>query len=145
MTRFYKISRFGGFGKLIFSIKTKVLAEVGFNQSLYTSSKWLLLLYVFDGFFKQTLKPFLFMLMCQVLILERFFLLEYHIFKYLTVGGYYQNHVDNNIILLGCSCCYLFLEHGPCCVFIRVVINFMFNGIANDALVMMEPNLFAFS
>jgi hypothetical protein len=109
MSRFYKIGRFGGFEKLIFSIETEVLAEVGFNQSLYIGSRWLLLLYVFDGFFKQTLKPFLFMLICQVLVLERFFFLEYHIFKYLTVGGYCQNHVDNNTILLGCSCCCLFL------------------------------------
>ncbi len=94
-----------------------------------------LLLYVPNGFFKWTLKSFFFLLINQALVLERLFLLEYHIFEYLTVGGYYQNHVNNNIVLFGCSCHCFFLEHGLNCILIRVVINFMFNGIANEVTV----------
>jgi hypothetical protein len=92
----------------------------------------LLLLYVLDGFFKWTLKSFLFLLINQALILERLFILEYHIFEYLITGGYCQNHVDNNIVLFGCSRHYLSLEHGLNCILIRVVINFMCNGIADE-------------
>jgi hypothetical protein len=53
----------------------------------------------------------------------------------LIANGYYQNHVDNNIVPFGCSHRCLFLEHGPRCVFIKVVINFMFNGIAYETII----------
>ncbi len=43
------------------------------------------------------------------------------------MGGYYQNHVNSNIILLGCNHYCLFLEHG--------VSYFMFNKIMDEAMV----------
>jgi hypothetical protein len=70
----------------------------------------------------------------QTIVLETFFFLEYHIFGYLHVGGYYQNHVDSNTVLLGCSYHCLFLEHGLNCILMREVINFMFNGIVDEAV-----------
>jgi hypothetical protein len=81
------------------------------------------------------LKPFLFLLISQALVLEKFFLLEYHIFGYLTMGGYYQDRVHNNIVLFGCNHCYLFLEHGMSYVLIMAIINFMFNGIVDETMV----------
>ncbi len=51
------------------------------------------------------------------------------------MGGYYQNHVDNNIVLLGCSCHCLFLEHGLSCILIWVVIHFILNGITDEATI----------
>jgi len=79
------------------------------------------------------LKLFLFLLISQVFVLERFLLLEYHIFGYLIVDCNYQNHVDNNIIL-GCSCCYLFPEHGLSCIFMKVIIDFTLNEIVDEAV-----------
>ncbi len=88
---------------------------------MYTGFKWLLLLYVLNGFFKLTLKPFLFLLINQAFIFLRFFFFEYHIFGYIITGGYCQNHVDNNIILFGCNCHHLFPEHGLRYILMRVV------------------------
>jgi len=51
------------------------------------------------------------------------------------VGGYCQNHVDNNIVLLRCSYHCLFLEHGLSYGLIRAIINCMFNGIRNEAAI----------
>ncbi len=96
---------------------------------------WLFLLYVHNGFFKQTLKPFFCLPINHILILERFFFFEYHIFKYLNVNVYCQNHVNNNIVLHRHSHCGLFVEHGLRCVLIKVVIIFLFNGIADEIAV----------
>ncbi len=93
------------------------------------------MLYVLNGFFKRTLKFFLFLLFNQAHVLKRSFSLEYHIFKYLIMGGYCQNHVDNNIILLGYSHCCLFPEHGLKYVLMRAIINFIFNGIIDEVVV----------
>jgi hypothetical protein len=81
------------------------------------------------------LKIFLFLPIRQAFILERFFLLEYHIFKYPTLGGYYQNHVDNNMVFLGCNHHYCFLEHCLSYVLMKVIINFMFNEIVDETTV----------
>jgi hypothetical protein len=94
-----------------------------------------LLSYVLNGFFKQTLKLFFFLLIDQTLVLERLFFLEYHIFEYLTMGNYYQNNVDRNIVLFGCSCRCIFLKHGLNYVHMRAIINFMFNGIIDEVVV----------
>lgn len=95
---------------------------------MYISSRWLFLLYILNGFFKRMLKLFPFLPISHAFILESFFSLEYHIFKYLSEGVYCQNHVDNNIVLLGC----LFFEHYLSCVLMKVAINFMFNGIIDE-------------
>ncbi len=101
---------------------------------MYIGSRWLLLLQVLNSFFKQTLKLFFFLPFNQAFILERF-ILEYHIFEYLTWNGNLQNHVDNNIFLPRCSCHYLFPEHQLSCVFMRVIINFMFNIIIDETAI----------
>ncbi len=111
---------------------------------MYIGSRWFLLLYVFNGFFKWTLKPFLFLLISKSFVLERFFLFEYHIFGYIIMSGYCQNHV-NNIILFGFNCRHLFPEHGLRYVFMRAIINFMFNGITDEAMVNGETRFICFT
>jgi hypothetical protein len=54
------------------------------------------------------------------------------------MGGYYQNHVDNNIVFFRCNRCYLFVEHSLNYVLIKQNTNFMFNGITNEAMVIDE-------
>jgi hypothetical protein len=92
-------------------------------------------MYVPNGFFKRMLKLFFFLPIGQALLLERFFLLEYHIFEYLTTCGYYQNHVNGNIVLLGCNHHCLFPKHGLSSILMQAIINFVFNGIANETMV----------
>jgi hypothetical protein len=53
----------------------------------------------------------------------------------LIVSGHCQNHVANNIVPFGCSRHCLFLEHGLSCVLIKAVVNFMFNGIADETTI----------
>ncbi len=71
----------------------------------------------------------------ETFVLERFFFLEYHFFGYLITNGYYQNHVDNNIILLGRNQHTLFLEQCMNCIFMKAVISFSFNNITNEVVV----------
>jgi hypothetical protein len=52
----------------------------------------------------------------------------------LTTCGYCQNHVDGNIVLLGCNHYCLFPEHGLSSIFMRGIIIFLFNGIANEIM-----------
>jgi hypothetical protein len=92
------------------------------------SSKQFFLSYVFNGFFKRTLKLFFFLLINQALVLEG-------IFRYLITCGYYQNHVDNNIILLRCNYHYLSPKHGLSYVLMGAIINIMFNEIVNETII----------
>ncbi len=94
----------------------------------------LFLLYVLNSFFKQMLKLFLFLPISQVFVLVKFFWLEYHICGYLTMNGNYQNHVDSNIVLLGSSRHCLVFEHCLSDIFVRAIINFMFNRILDEVI-----------
>ncbi len=60
---------------------------------------------------------------------------EYHILWYLIIGGNYQDHNDNNIFLLRWNRHYLFLKHCLSYVLMKTIVNFMFNGIVDEALV----------
>jgi hypothetical protein len=71
----------------------------------------------------------------QALVLERFFFLEYCIFKYLITSDNYQNHVDNNIFLHRCSRSYFFPEHHLSYILMRAIVDFMFNRIANETTI----------
>ncbi len=100
------------------------------------------MLYVLNGFFKGMLKLFLFLLIGQVFVFERFFLLECHIFGYLIIGCNWKIHVDSHVFLLGCNHRYPFLEHGMNYVFMKTIIDFMFHRVRDEATIMMEPDLF---
>lgn len=51
------------------------------------------------------------------------------------MGGYCQNHANSNIIFLTGGCHFLFLEHDLSCIFIQVVINFVFNKIVDEVAI----------
>ncbi len=51
------------------------------------------------------------------------------------MGCNYQNNVDNNVFLLGCSHCYFFPKHHLNYILVKIVVDFMFNGIADETMV----------
>jgi hypothetical protein len=93
------------------------------------------MLQVFYGYFKWKLKFFLLLPICHTFVFVWLFFFTYHILWYLTTSSNYQDHVDNDILFFGCNRHYLFLEHCMSQVLMKIVVDFMFNRIANEAIV----------